>query len=136
MSEPEKRSAAEKAVAHVFQTIREDPEKFWLLGRGTQSWELLSEVYAELIGEDPEAVKRWGPDEERVKRFREEKDRKAKILEAAEDEDEDEDDDFDSCAPDIIEISVYDDCYCAADADDPGGYLRYISGLPAEEVGA
>ncbi len=41
---------AKQAIAHVLQTIRDNPEIAWYLGIGTQSFSLLTEAAATLWG--------------------------------------------------------------------------------------
>jgi len=46
------RSAAQKAVAHVLLRMRQDGRLAYLLGAGSESYELLTEAHAETLGED------------------------------------------------------------------------------------
>lgn len=50
-SEPTK---ADAAVSHVLRAIRDDGRKAYLMGFGSQSFELLTEAYAEANGLDVE----------------------------------------------------------------------------------
>jgi len=46
------RTAAEKAVAHVLLRMRQDSRLAYLLGEGSESYELLTLAHAETLGED------------------------------------------------------------------------------------
>lgn len=45
-------SKADQAVTHLLNAIRDDGRKAYLLGRGTQSFNLLTEAHCERTGED------------------------------------------------------------------------------------
>jgi len=48
----EKRTAAQKAVAHVLRRIRGDGRLATILGPGSEAYELLTQAHAETLGED------------------------------------------------------------------------------------
>ncbi len=56
-------TSADRAVMHVLDCIRRDGRLAYLMGYGSQSWELLTAARAEQLGEDVEAFrKRWWAD--------------------------------------------------------------------------
>jgi hypothetical protein len=119
MSDAQKRTKSEKAVVHVLRALVDDPRKFDLLGHGTESWNLLSQAFAEVMDLDPAEVKGWGPEGGRWERYLEERERNQRVIDQAEE--------YGIPSSEIIELTGYEGCECAADADDPGAYLKHLA---------
>lgn len=48
---------AQKAIQHVLQRLMRDEKLFFQMGEGTQAFDLLTEAYSSLTGEDIEKVR-------------------------------------------------------------------------------
>jgi len=57
MSAPDM-TAADRAVQHVLCAIRNDGRLAYLLGYGTESFNLLTQAYAEMVGEEVETFRK------------------------------------------------------------------------------
>lgn len=49
---------ATKAIKHLLQKVKSDDRLYFLVGAGSQSFDLLTEAYATLTGSDLEAIRK------------------------------------------------------------------------------
>ncbi len=78
---------ARAAVTHVLNAICDDPEKFWLLGTGTESYKKLTAAHASFYGHDVDDIRRdWVPDEDKYDTYLKKRERIERLIQHDDDE--------------------------------------------------
>lgn len=82
MSDEEKLKLAKATIAHVLNAIADDARKYYLMGAGTQSYNLLTEAASALFGEPLEKIRAdFRPSDHDLKNYRDQREEDARLIE-------------------------------------------------------